>query len=189
MKYLLRVNCDILDFATKHQNIYLSGLTKSLRPWNAVPAFQRFQIAWWQVTCDTRHVTHDIWHMTQTFFSLFFFHSPSSPFLFFFVSFCPFLSVSVCFCPFLSVSVCLCLFLSVPVCFCPFLSFSVCFCQFLSAWGLFWYWCYYPHKSRDSVSPVCRIFLIFSFLNNVIDSSDPRAHENFELFSINTMYG
>ena len=21
-----------------------------------------------------------------------------------------------------------------------------------------WYWCYYPHRSRDSVSPVCRIF-------------------------------
>ena len=23
---------------------------------------------------------------------------------------------------------------------------------------LFWYWYFYPHKSRDSVSPVCRIY-------------------------------
>ena len=22
----------------------------------------------------------------------------------------------------------------------------------------FWYWCYYPHQSKDSVYPVCRIF-------------------------------
>ena len=26
--------------------------------------------------------------------------------------------------------------------------------------GFFCYWCYYPHWSRDSLSPVCRIFLL-----------------------------
>ena len=26
--------------------------------------------------------------------------------------------------------------------------------------GTFWYQCYYPHQSRDSVSPICRIFFI-----------------------------
>ena len=25
--------------------------------------------------------------------------------------------------------------------------------------GFFWYWCYYPHRSRDALSPVCGIFL------------------------------
>ena len=25
----------------------------------------------------------------------------------------------------------------------------------------FWYWCYYPHTTRDSVSPLCRILFIF----------------------------
>ena len=24
--------------------------------------------------------------------------------------------------------------------------------------GFFWYWCYYPHRSRGALSPVCRIF-------------------------------
>ena len=24
--------------------------------------------------------------------------------------------------------------------------------------GIFWYWCYYPHWSRDSLFPVCDIF-------------------------------
>ena len=27
---------------------------------------------------------------------------------------------------------------------------------------VFWYWCYYPHRSRDALSPVCVIF----FCNN-----------------------
>ena len=27
--------------------------------------------------------------------------------------------------------------------------------------GFFWYWCYYPHRSRDALSPVCGIFLLF----------------------------
>ena len=26
--------------------------------------------------------------------------------------------------------------------------------------GFFWYWCYYPHRSKDLVSSVCRIFFI-----------------------------
>ena len=26
--------------------------------------------------------------------------------------------------------------------------------------GFFWYWCYYPHRSRDALSPVCEIFLM-----------------------------
>ena len=26
----------------------------------------------------------------------------------------------------------------------------------------FWYRCYYPHRSRDALSPVCMIFLIYS---------------------------
>ena len=25
---------------------------------------------------------------------------------------------------------------------------------------LLWYWCYYPHRSRDALSPVCKIFSI-----------------------------
>ena len=25
---------------------------------------------------------------------------------------------------------------------------------------LLWYWCYYPHRSRDALSPVCGIFLL-----------------------------
>ena len=79
--------------------------------------------------------------------------------------FCQFRSVSVCFCPFLSVSVqftlvhsvsvCFCPFLYVSVRFCLFLSVSVSFCRFLSIWVFVGYWCYYPHTSRDSVSPVC----------------------------------
>ena len=31
--------------------------------------------------------------------------------------------------------------------------------NFASLAGFFWYLCYYPHQSRDSLSPVCRIFL------------------------------
>ena len=27
--------------------------------------------------------------------------------------------------------------------------------------GFFWYQCYYPHLSRDALSPVCRIFIMF----------------------------
>ena len=27
---------------------------------------------------------------------------------------------------------------------------------------LLWYWCYYPHRSRDALSPVCRIFFLVS---------------------------
>ena len=27
-----------------------------------------------------------------------------------------------------------------------------------------WYWCYYPHRSRDLVSPVCGIFFILIYL-------------------------
>ena len=35
---------------------------------------------------------------------------------------------------------------------------------------LFWYQCYYPHTSRDSVSPICRIFnVLFIFLIFLID--------------------
>ena len=26
--------------------------------------------------------------------------------------------------------------------------------------GYFWYRCYYPHRSRDALSPVCGIFLV-----------------------------
>ena len=26
---------------------------------------------------------------------------------------------------------------------------------------IFWYWCYYPHRSGDALSPVCGIFLMF----------------------------
>ena len=32
---------------------------------------------------------------------------------------------------------------------------KVCFFQ-----RIFWYWCYYPHRSRDALSPVCRIFCV-----------------------------
>ena len=30
---------------------------------------------------------------------------------------------------------------------------------------LLWHRCYYPHWSRDALSPVCRIFLIYCFVN------------------------
>ena len=26
---------------------------------------------------------------------------------------------------------------------------------------LLWYWCYYPHRSRDALSPVCGIFPVY----------------------------
>ena len=32
------------------------------------------------------------------------------------------------------------------------------FGQFLPKYQNFWYRCYYPHRSRDSLSPVCGIF-------------------------------
>ena len=35
------------------------------------------------------------------------------------------------------------------------ISFSVIFALLA---GFFWYWCYYPHRVRDSLSPVCGIF-------------------------------
>ena len=71
------------------------------------------------------------------------------------VNFCLFLCVSVCFCPFLSVSVSFCQFRLVSVCFCPFLFVAVHFCPYLSVQVYFWHRRYYPHTSRDSVSPVC----------------------------------
>ena len=40
--------------------------------------------------------------------------------------------------------------------------------------GFFWYRCYYPHQSRDSLSPVCGIFL-FSF--NSIGSDNITKHQ------------
>ena len=27
--------------------------------------------------------------------------------------------------------------------------------------GFCWYWCYYPHQSRDALPPVCGIFLLY----------------------------
>ena len=32
--------------------------------------------------------------------------------------------------------------------------FGYCWCTLL------WYWCYYPHRSRDALSPVCGIFFL-----------------------------
>ena len=84
-----------------------------------------------------------------------------------------FLSLSVRFCLFLSVSVHYCLFLSFFVRFGPFLSFSFSFCLFLF---VSFYFCpfipvpvcmgiclvsvLYLQTSRNSVSPVCWIFLL-----------------------------
>ena len=33
---------------------------------------------------------------------------------------------------------------------------------FLSPFCPLWYWCFYPHRKRNSVSPVCMIFCTFS---------------------------
>ena len=38
---------------------------------------------------------------------------------------------------------------------------SLLFCKFCLTSRIFWYWCYYPHRSKDALSPVCGIFLIF----------------------------
>ena len=46
LRYQLCVKCDILDYATKQRNILPCRPQKSFRPQSAVPAFQRFQIAW-----------------------------------------------------------------------------------------------------------------------------------------------
>ena len=39
--------------------------------------------------------------------------------------------------------------------------------EFCHTSRVFWYWCYYPHRSRDALSPVCRIFCLnFNFYND-----------------------
>ena len=54
---------------------------------------------------------------------------------------------------------------------------------------LLWYWCYYPHRSRDALSPVCGIFqnentkqfqVIFSIRSKTIDLKTwrPWQYEN-----------
>ena len=89
------------------------------------------------------------------FLSVLFGFSPFLSALLVSVNFCLFMCVSVCFCPFLSVSVSFCQFRLVSVCFCPFLFVAVHFCPYLSVQVYFWHRRYYPHTSRDSVSPVC----------------------------------
>ena len=39
---------------------------------------------------------------------------------------------------------------------------QVTFLDFTTKKMIFWYWCYYPYTSRDSVPPVCGIFLTYS---------------------------
>ena len=63
---------------------------------------------------------------------------PFSLVLIIYIGFCPFYSVSVRFCLFLSVSVCL---------------------------RILWYWCYYPHTTREWVSSVSSIFIWIYCLN------------------------
>ena len=47
----------------------------------------------------------------------------------------------------------------------PPLVFKVCIFWDFGFYPLFfWYWCYYLHTSRDSVSPICGIFLNHSFI-------------------------
>ena len=36
---------------------------------------------------------------------------------------------------------------------------------------LLWYWCYYPHRSRDALSPVCGIF------HNVLIKINPECYK------------
>ena len=33
----------------------------------------------------------------------------------------------------------------------------------------FWYWCFYPHQLRESVSPVCYIFLVYVLIGLLIN--------------------
>ena len=40
---------------------------------------------------------------------------------------------------------------------------SLIFNKFCLTSRIFWYCCYYPHRSRDALSPVWNIFLLFSF--------------------------
>ena len=55
---------------------------------------------------------------------------------------------------------------------------------------LLWHRCYYPHRSREALSPVCGIFLgrgakkILEFVSLLIPPSDPPLYycERFRLF-------
>ena len=72
---------------------------------------------------------------------------------------CPLLSAHVCLCPFMSVPVRSCQFISVSACDCPCFSICFSFCPFLCPFlcfvlKWFWYFCYYPHTLRDSMSPM-----------------------------------
>ena len=41
-------------------------------------------------------------------------------------------------------------------------------CFFGYCWStLLWYWCYYPHRSRDDLSPVCGIFQVSVVISNL----------------------
>ena len=52
----------------------------------------------------------------------------------------------------------------------------------------FWYWCYYPHWSRDSLSPVCRILFKITMWQIFIHFCKPiferNSFKNTNIFKI-----
>ena len=50
---------------------------------------------------------------------------------------------------------------------------------------IFWYWCYYPHRSRDALTPVSRIFFftIFTYSEAILS-----LNISIDCFQPNCMY-